>query len=153
MPFGGLILTWDKAGSAAVVGLTKVSSPSTSAKTAPFILVVEDELLVRIMVSDFLREAGYHVIEACNADEAVSILNSGTRIDLVLTDVRMPGSMDGLGLLQYLQDRSPRLPVILTSGHLLPADAIARGAAHFLGKPYSLDYAVSLVELELSKAS
>lgn len=120
-------------------------------KHAAVILVVEDELLVRLMISDFLREAGFSVIEAINADEAVEILLSGASIDLMLSDVRMPGSMDGLELLKYSQERFPTLPVIITSGHLLPSDALARGAVQFLGKPYEFDEAISLVQMELGK--
>lgn len=104
------------------------------------------------MVSDYLRDAGFQVIEAFNADEAISILDSGVRIDLLLSDVRMPGSMDGLGLLAYSREMFPALPVIMTSAHLVPNDALAKGAAHFLGKPYALDDAISLVKLELAKS-
>lgn len=129
-----------------------VSSPPGTAKSAAFILVVEDEVLVRMMVSDSLRDAGYQVIEAINADEAISVLKSGARIDLMLTDVRMPGSMDGLGLLEYCRDVFPALPVIITSGHLLPHDALTKGAADFLGKPYSFDYAITVVEREIAKS-
>ncbi len=81
------------------------------------------------------------------------ILQSGVSIDLMFTDVRMPGSMDGLGLLDYSLEMFPTLPVILTSGHLLPSDALAKGAKHFLGKPYSFDHAVAVVELELAKSA
>lgn len=120
-------------------------------KQAAVILVVEDELLVRLMVSDFLREAGFSVIEAINADEAVEILLSGVSIDLMFSDVRMPGSMSGLELLRYSQERFPALPVIITSGHLLPRDALAKGAVQFLEKPYSFDDAIALVQMQLAK--
>ena len=122
------------------------------ARGAACILVVEDEFLVRMMVSDFLRDAGFTVIEAFNADEAISILHSGATIDLMLSDVRMPGSMDGLGLLDYSRDMFPGLPVIITSGHLVPGDALAKGATQFLAKPYMFDHAIHLVELELARS-
>lgn len=115
------------------------------------ILVVEDEFLVRIMVSDALRDGGFSVIEASNADEAICILNSGVLIHLMLSDVRMPGSMDGLGLLEYSLEKFPTLPVIITSGHLFPREALGKGARHFLGKPYMIDHAIRLVGLELAK--
>ena len=123
------------------------------AKSAACILVVEDELLVRMMVSDSLRDGGFDVIEAFNADEAICILHSGVTIDLMLSDVRMPGSMDGLGLLEYSLEKFPDLPVIMTSGHLLPSEALAKGAKHFLGKPYSYDHAITLVKVELGMAA
>jgi len=127
-------------------------SPPGVAKATPTILVVEDELLVRMMVSDSLRDAGFAVIEAFNADEAICILRSGIAIDLMLSDVRMPGSMDGLGLLDYALDMYPQLPVIMTSAHLFPGDALAKGARHFLAKPYSCDRAITVVQLELAKS-
>jgi CheY-like chemotaxis protein len=65
--------------------------------------VVEDEVLVRIKVADELRAQGYAVIEATNASEAISVLQSSMRIDLVLTDIRMPGDLDGLGLARMMR--------------------------------------------------
>ena len=91
---------------------------------SPRVLVVEDEFLIRTMVSDALRDAGLAVIEAIDADEAMRVLQSGVAIDLMFTDVRMPGSMDGLTLLKNCTQLFPDLPVIMTSGHLAPSDAI-----------------------------
>jgi CheY-like chemotaxis protein len=64
----------------------------------PTILIVEDEFLARAMLSDHLQESGFMVLEAANADEAISTIKSGLPIDLVLTDVRMPGSINGFGV-------------------------------------------------------
>lgn len=125
---------------------------SVPVQCAASILVVEDELLVRMMISDSLRDAGFNVIEAFNADEAVQILHSDVAIDLVLSDVRMPGSMDGLELMSYARERFPSLPFIITSGHLMVEDALARGAHKFLPKPYSFGHAIGLIESELGKA-
>jgi DNA-binding NtrC family response regulator len=113
--------------------------------------VVEDELLVRMTISDCLRDAGLNVIEAFNADEAIQILHSDVSVDLVLSDVRMPGSMDGMELMRYAQEKFPALPFIITSGHHLAQDALAQGAKEFLRKPYSFDHAIALVESELGK--
>jgi CheY-like chemotaxis protein len=115
------------------------------------ILVVEDELLIRIMVSDELRDAGYDVIEACSADEAVTILTSPVRIDLIVSDVRMPGSLDGLGLLSVARERFPALPVIITSGHLEPAEAITKGANQFVPKPFPVEWVLKAVQDELAR--
>lgn len=125
--------------------------PFASARSA--ILVVEDELLIRLIVSEALREAGYDVIEAFNADEALEILRSSARVDLVISDVRMPGSLDGLGLLAHVRATFPRLPVILTSGHLDPTQALSHGATQFLSKPYGLDAVVTAVRNELARPS
>jgi DNA-binding NtrC family response regulator len=114
------------------------------------ILVVEDELLIRIIVGDELRGAGYDVIEACDADEALMVLRSSVRVDLIISDVRMPGSMDGLGLLAFVRNAFPTIPVIITSGHLEPTLAIADGAIQFLAKPYGIDQVVRAVQKELA---
>lgn len=115
------------------------------------ILVVEDELLIRLLVSDVLRDAGYDVVEAVNGDEALDILNAGIRVDLVLSDVRMPGSTDGLALLKFVREELADLPVIVTSGHLEPHVALAAGASQFLAKPFEIEEALKVVELEVKK--
>ena len=115
------------------------------------ILVVEDEMLIRIVASDDLRECGHDVIEACNADEALAILHTAAQIDLIVSDVRMPGSIDGMGLLAVVREMRPDLPVIITSGHLAPHVAMAGGAACFLGKPYLPEEIGRAVEHELGK--
>src|SRR5262245_7762736 len=80
------------------------------------ILIVEDEVLIRLDVSDYLRACGYRVIEAGNASEAIAILQSGHRIDLVFSDVQLPGSMDGFALARWVRTHQPEVKVILTSG-------------------------------------
>lgn len=115
------------------------------------ILVVEDELLIRLALSDGLRDAGYQVIEACNGDEAIEALGS-IRCDLVISDVRMPGSLDGIALLAIVRRKFPELPVIIVSGHLRPSAASADGATQFLAKPYALDAIIQAVETEIGKS-
>jgi len=114
------------------------------------ILVVEDELLIRLMLSDGLREQGYHVIEACNADEALIVLETAVP-DLIISDVRMPGSVDGMGLLARVRETLPMLPVIITSGHLQSNLAIADGATQFIGKPYAMELVIDAVRTELGE--
>ena len=117
------------------------------------ILVVEDELLIRMMLADELREAGYDVTEAFNADEALVILRSPAPVDMILSDVRMPGSMDGIGLLRVVRSAYPKIPVIITSAHLQPALATIDGATRFISKPYKLELVVKAVEEELANAN
>jgi DNA-binding NtrC family response regulator len=109
------------------------------------ILIVEDELLIRLMLSDGLRDKGYNVIEACNADEALTILQTAVP-DILISDVRMPGTIDGLGLLRVVRETLATLPVVLTSGHLSEATASAEGAARFFPKPYSMEALFGAVE-------
>jgi DNA-binding NtrC family response regulator len=123
------------------------------ASTRCCILVVEDELLIRLILSDELRDANYDVIEACNADEALAVLKSLVRVDLIISDVRMPGPLDGMGLLAIVRETLPALPVIITSGHLDPSLAKADGATQFLAKPYSMGSIVTAVQDELAKAA
>ena len=120
-------------------------SPSKAWPPAPIcdaarkcILIVEDELLIRFMLSDGLRDEGYHVIEACNADEALTVLETATP-DLLISDVRMPGSLDGLALLRAVRGTLTNLPVIIMSGHMNSAQAEAEGATRFVAKPYAMD--------------
>jgi CheY-like chemotaxis protein len=81
------------------------------------ILVVEDEVLVRMVIADYLRDCGYKVIEAGNAAEALTVLQSSETVDIVFSDVQMPGEMDGFGLAQWVRQNRPGLRILLTSGN------------------------------------
>ena len=115
------------------------------------ILIVEDELLIRLMLGEGLRDEGYHVIEACNADEAQTILLTLVP-DMLISDVRMPGSMDGIALLRIVRNEFPSLPVIITSGHLEYMPAQPEGATKFFHKPYSMEQVVQYVRDALGTA-
>jgi CheY-like chemotaxis protein len=101
------------------------------------VLVVEDEILIRSAVAEFLRGTGYRVIEAASAAEAVAIFASGIQIDLVFSDINMPGTMDGVGLVRWIADHHPGIHVILTSAISYARRAREIGAG-FLPKPYRL---------------
>jgi DNA-binding response OmpR family regulator len=106
---------------------------------AETILVVEDEIMVRMLICDYLRQCGYRVIEAASADEAVVVLQQAEPvIDLVLSDTEMPGAMDGFGLAQWVRENKPGLTVILVGS---PARAAAVAgelceSGPMLAKPY-----------------
>lgn len=90
------------------------------------LLVVEDEILIRFQICDYLRDCGFKVIEAASADEAVLILKEPElTVDLVLSDVEMPGSMDGFGLARWVRAERPGLPVVLVGSPAKAADAAA----------------------------
>lgn len=80
------------------------------------ILVVEDSTIIRMGAIDLVLAAGYEALEACDADEAIRILESRDDIDLVFTDVQMPGTMDGIRLSHYIRDRWPPVKLIVASG-------------------------------------
>ena len=82
-----------------------------------FVLVVEDEPLMRMTPVHLVEKAGYEAVEAVNADEAIEILEARKDIKIVFTDIHMPGSMDGLKLARAIRDRWPPIELILTSGH------------------------------------
>jgi CheY-like chemotaxis protein len=109
----------------------------------PAILVVEDEFIIRFAVSDALRDAGFRILEAGSGEEGLTILLSGQVIDLLVTDVRMPGEIDGMELARRSKSLNPALPVIVCSGHLLQEEA--KPADGFLAKPYSVDALIKII--------
>jgi CheY-like chemotaxis protein len=86
-------------------------------KHAETVLVVEDEVLVRMVIADYLRECGYRVIEAGSAAEAITVLTSPEPVDIVFSDIQMPGEMDGFGLATWVRQNQPGLKVLLASGN------------------------------------
>jgi CheY-like chemotaxis protein len=84
-------------------------------KGAGTVLVVEDEVLIRLVIAEYLRDCGYRVVEAVHADEALLVLRKSERvIDVVFTDIEMPGSMDGFALAQWVRSNRPGIDVVLT---------------------------------------
>ena len=101
------------------------------------VLVVEDEILLRMAAAGALREQGFVVAEAANAEEALAILQSDMNVDVVFSDVNMPGSMDGICLARIIRAEYPEIKVVVTSGHVQSAGA-AGDVAGFVSKPYNL---------------
>ncbi|MGD9507041.1 MAG: response regulator [Geminicoccaceae bacterium] len=116
-----------------------VAVPDSNESPKPrTVLVVEDEVLIRWMVCEELRLAGMRAIEAKNAHEAISILETAAEIDLVFTDVRMPGGMDGLRLSALIRERWPSLRIIIGSAEFLQPATLAVADA-FVQKPYNVE--------------
>ncbi|MFL5239779.1 MAG: response regulator transcription factor [Rhizomicrobium sp.] len=127
----------------------------TSGEREATILVVEDDVLIRMAISDYLQECGFKVLAASTAAEAITIMQ-GTEfpLDVVFADVRMPGTMDGFGLAQWVREHRPGLPVLLASG-----DAGVARAAHglcekhqVLTKPYDFQIALARVRALIDQA-
>lgn len=100
------------------------------------ILIVDDEALIRIELVDYFEDEGYKVYEAEGADQAIAILERHKSIRIVLTDVQMPGTMDGLRLARYVRDRFPPTILIVTSGAARLTDADLPDDSFFVPKPF-----------------
>src|SRR5258705_9887659 len=99
------------------------------------VLVVEDEMVLRMRAVDIVEDAGFTAVEAVNADEALAILESRSDISLLFSDIQMPGSMDGLKLAYAVHDRWPSIKIILVSGQVKLSDADKPANSRFFGKP------------------
>lgn len=109
------------------------------------VLVVEDEVIVRMGAVEALEEAGHTVLEAESADAAILVLESRSDVEIVFSDVRMPGSIDGVRLMHVIRRRWPPIQLILTSGTPVPGLEDLPKGTHFLKKPYAHSELQSLV--------
>lgn len=110
-----------------------------NAQTDGVILIVEDEALLLFSIADELRDLGFNVLEARNADEALARLEARSDIAVVFTDIDMPGSMDGLELTAMISERWPVTKVVVTSGKKLPDRLAMPEHTQFLSKPYAVE--------------
>src|SRR6201988_4155162 len=95
-------------------------------------------MILRMRAVDIVEDAGFNPVEAVNADQAISILESRSDISLLLTDIQMPGSIDGLKLAHAVHDRWPGIKIILVSGQVKPSDAERPADSRFFGKPLGI---------------
>jgi two-component sensor histidine kinase/ActR/RegA family two-component response regulator len=121
-----------------------MSSVPTGASTN--VLVVEDEMVLRMRAVDIVEDAGFTAVEAVNAEEALSILESRSDISLLFSDIQMPGSMDGLKLAHAVHNRWPAIKIILVSGQVKLSDTDTPADSRFFGKP--LEAKQMIVELQ-----
>jgi len=105
------------------------------------VLLVEDEADIRTLLAELLRHDGYEVIEAADGDQAVALIDGPDGFDLLLTDVQMPGLIDGIQVATYARQRYPHLPVIVVSAQPSNAQRLRRLVSRsvFIGKPYRLN--------------
>jgi CheY-like chemotaxis protein len=124
----------------------------TSVTEQPVVLIVEDEFLLRMNAAEMVGDAGFDVVEAGNADEAIVILEARPDIHVVFTDIQMPGSMDGLKLARFVRGRWPPIKIIATSGFVnVGKDELPEGS-RFLPKPYRPEQIVATLR-ELTAAA
>jgi len=120
----------------------------TFRKTSPTVLVVEDDGLARLDAAETLRDAGYEVIEADDAEEALALMSARDDIALLFTDINMPGRMDGVELARRAHNLHPAIRLLLTSGEVRLTQREIPDDGLFLAKPYSpndMTRAVSLL--------
>ena len=115
----------------------------------PTVLVAEDDVIVRIVLADDLRDAGFEVIEAGSGAEALALLTAGRHVDLILSDVHMPGRLNGMDLAAIVTDRFPRTRIILCSGSMDGHDLAGISGIPFIRKPYRPEAVLALVALLL----
>ena len=114
--------------------------PTATESTEPAkVLVVEDEMVLRMRAADIVEDAGFCAVEAVNADEAIAVLESRSDIALLFTDIQMPGSMDGLKLAHAVHSRWPAIGIILVSGQVKPSDADRPADSRFFSKPLGVE--------------
>jgi two-component sensor histidine kinase/CheY-like chemotaxis protein len=112
----------------------------------PKVLVVEDEMLLRMRAVGIVEDAGFIPIEAVNADEALAILESRSDVDLLFTDIQIPGTMDGLKLAHAVHERWPSIGIILVSGKLTPTDSERPADSRFFGKPLEVKQMIAEIQ-------
>ncbi|MDB5655756.1 MAG: response regulator receiver domain protein [Tardiphaga sp.] len=122
-----------------------------TAKSRLVILIVEDDTLLRMHAAEMIEEAGFEVIEAPNADEAIVVLEARLDIAIVFTDIDMPGSMNGLKLAHAIANRWPPIRIVATSGHFKMRDGELPAGGQFIAKPYRSQQILTMLQ-ELADA-
>ena len=112
----------------------------------PVVLVVEDEVLLRMNAAETIGDAGFEVVEAANADEAIAVLEARPDIHVVFTDIQMPGSMDGLKLARFVRGRWPPIKIVATSGFVRVKEGDLPEGSRFLAKPYRPAHVVATLQ-------
>jgi two-component sensor histidine kinase/CheY-like chemotaxis protein len=126
---------------------------ATGSTGVPNVLVVEDEMVLRMRAVDIVEDAGFTPVEAVNADEAIAILESRSDIDLLFTDIQMPGSMDGLKLAHAVHARWPSIKIILVSGQVKPSDAERPADSRFFGKPLGIGQMIHVLQAMMGEGA
>lgn len=109
------------------------------------VLLVEDDFLLRLDAVQMLEEAGFEVIEATNAAEAISVLEARTDIDVLFTDIDMPGSMNGIKLAEAVSGRWPPIKIIATSGHFNIKNGDLPSGGRYIPKPYNFKHLTGVI--------
>src|SRR5438045_7943729 len=125
------------------------SGPITKAT----VLVVEDEMLLRMRAVDIVEDAGFTPLEAVNAEDALALLESRSDIDLLFTDIQMPGTMNGLKLAHAVHERWPSIKIILVSGQVTPDEKDRPANSRFFGKPVEVQQMIAELQGMIGQGS
>jgi DNA-binding response OmpR family regulator len=117
------------------------AAPRAQASRPRVVLIVEDEVLIRMMLAEHLRTAGFRVIECHTIADAITVLRSASDVDAVVTDIRLPGEIDGIDLARLVRSDFAHIKVLLASGHLPHVDSVDHDG--FFRKPYNVDRLVA----------
>jgi PAS domain S-box-containing protein len=143
--FGTTITVYLPAYAGKEIASKEISAADTRHSQRPTVLVVDDSADVAEVTSSLFEHLGYHTVYQDSADAALKLLADGTKVDLVFSDIVMPGTIDGVGLASEIRSRYPRLPVILTTGYSDAAQA-APSDLKILRKPFDTDALRSFIQ-------
>ena len=121
--------------------------------TKPLVLIVEDEMLLRMRAVDIVESAGFTPIEAVDADDALALLESRADIELLFTDIQMPGSMNGLKLAHAVHARWPSIKIVLVSGQVTPTESEKPTDSRFFGKPLEVQQMIAALQGMIGQGS
>lgn len=113
------------------------------------VLVVDDEPLIRMSLADALMDEGYAVVEASNVLEAVAVFGMHD-IDILITDVDMPGGLNGFDLVRFVRRSCRHVSVVVTSGGSVPGEGVLEGEETFMAKPYRLDTLIGSLDVRMA---
>lgn len=119
----------------------------------PTVLIVEDEMLLRMRTVDIVEDAGFTPLEAVNADDALALLESRSDIELLFTDIQMPGTMNGLKLAHAVHERWPLIKIILVSGQVTPNEEDRPANSRFFGKPVEVQQMIAELQGMIGQGS
>jgi CheY-like chemotaxis protein len=125
----------------------------SQSESSPAVLLVEDEPLVRLVVSELLLDAGFRVVEAANAAEALAVLEAGVPIAVLLADVDMPPGINGYELALQVYERWPKVEILIMSGRQWPAEGDLPPGAAFLAKPCPNEAIISHVRSGIERSA
>jgi CheY-like chemotaxis protein len=108
-------------------------------------LIVDDEALLRMVMDEVLTDGGFRVIEAHTADRAVELLEANPDVRVLVTDVEMPGTLNGYALARMVRVRWPSMGIVICSGRSFPKDGDVPDGVQFLGKPFQQSVLLAIV--------